>query len=182
MKYFKFFILIICGFTAAGQNKITGKITDATTGQPVDYATISLYKAGATSPVNGTVSDVKGNFTINKVPRGTYKVTVDFMGYQRYTIDQVVVSNNMTLKAIALLPVQTQLQGVTVVGKAPMVENKIDKMVYNAANDLTAQGGVAIDLLKKVPQVSVDIDGNVELQGNASVRFLINGARIIPKE
>jgi ferric enterobactin receptor len=48
-------------------------------------------------------------------------------------------------------------------------------MVYNAANDLTAQSGAAIDVLKKVPQVTVDIDGNVELQGNANVRFLING-------
>src|SRR6202000_461595 len=59
--------------------------------------------------------------------------------------------------------------------KAPVVESHIDKMVYNAANDLTAQGGAAIDVLKKVPQVSVDIDGNVELQGNSNIRFLING-------
>lgn len=48
-------------------------------------------------------------------------------------------------------------------------------MVYNPQNDLTAQGGVAIDVLKKVPQISVDIDGNVELQGSSAIRFLING-------
>ena len=67
------------------------------------------------------------------------------------------------------------LASVTVTSKAPIVENKIDKIVYNAANDITSQGGVALDVLKKVPQVTVDIDGNVELQGNSSIRFLING-------
>jgi len=70
---------------------------------------------------------------------------------------------------------QNQLQTVNIVAKKPVVENQIDKMVYNPANDLTAQGGVAIDVLKKVPQVTVDIDGNVELQGNTNIRFLING-------
>ena len=67
------------------------------------------------------------------------------------------------------------LQGVTVTGDKPIIENKIDKTVYNAANDITSQGGLAIDVLKKVPQVTVDIDGNVELQGNSNIRFLING-------
>jgi len=56
-----------------------------------------------------------------------------------------------------------------------VVENKIDKMVYNVANDLTSQGGSAAEVLQKVPQVTVDIDGNVELQGNSNIKFLING-------
>src|SRR5450432_189415 len=48
-------------------------------------------------------------------------------------------------------------------------------MVYNAERDITSQGGVATDLLKKIPMISVDVDGNVELQGNSNIRFLING-------
>ncbi len=67
------------------------------------------------------------------------------------------------------------LQSVTVVGDKPVVENRIDKIVYNVTNDITSIGGAAIDVLKKVPQVTVDIDGNVELQGNSNIRFLING-------
>jgi len=64
---------------------------------------------------------------------------------------------------------------VTVTGAKAVIENQIDKMVYNPGNDLSAQGGVAIDILKKVPMVSVDVNGNVELMGSSSVRFLING-------
>ncbi|MCD1116731.1 outer membrane beta-barrel protein [Chryseobacterium turcicum] len=67
------------------------------------------------------------------------------------------------------------IQEVIISGKKAVVENKIDKIVYNVANDLTSQTGAAIDILRKVPQVTVDADGNVELQGNPNVRFLING-------
>jgi outer membrane receptor protein involved in Fe transport len=67
------------------------------------------------------------------------------------------------------------IQEVTIIGKKAVVENKVDKIVYNVANDVTSQSGAAIDVLRKVPQVTVDADGNVELQGNPNVRFLING-------
>jgi outer membrane receptor protein involved in Fe transport len=67
------------------------------------------------------------------------------------------------------------LTTVTVTARQPIVKNTLDKIVYDVANDLSSQGGLAIDVLRKVPQVSVDIDGNVELQGNSNVRFLING-------
>lgn len=161
-----------------GNGQITGKVIDAVTKVPVDYATISIFKAGSTSPFNGTVTDTKGNFIVSNLPLGEYQVAVDFIGYQRKTFDHVTISSSavkIALSTVALSPVQNQLKAVNITGTAATIENKIDKMVYNTANDLTAQGGVAIDVLKKVPQVSVDIDGNVELQGNANIRFLING-------
>ncbi len=67
------------------------------------------------------------------------------------------------------------IQGVTVTSKTKIIENKIDKIVYNVDKDVTSQGGVATDALKKIPDVTVDVDGNVELLGNPSVRFLIDG-------
>ncbi len=67
------------------------------------------------------------------------------------------------------------IQEVIISGKKAIVENKVDKIVYNVANDITSQSGAAIDILRKVPQVTIDADGNVELQGNPNVRFLING-------
>jgi len=57
-----------------------------------------------------------------------------------------------------LQPLSKQLNEVTVTAKTPIVKNRIDKMVYNTANDITSQGGVALDMLKKVPKVSVDVD------------------------
>lgn len=175
-----FIILISKGLQAQNTptGKITGKIIDAATKQPVDYATISLLKQGAIAPINGVISDPKGEFKLDHIADGEYTVHLDFIGYKRNIIEHVVIgsaSRTVALGVVLLAPVQNQLKSVEVVGKTPIVENKIDKLVYNAANDLTAQGGVALDVLKKVPMVSVDIDGNVELQGDANIRFLING-------
>ncbi len=177
--FFSLFILIVPFYTTAQNNskgEITGKVIDAGDKTPVDYATVSIFKQGATTAFNGASTDEKGNFVIDHVPPGDYKLNIDFIGYQRKTIDHLVVSNgSISLGTIVLTSSQKQLATVNIQAKAPTVENKIDKMVYNPANDLTAQGGVALDVLKKVPQVSVDIDGNVELQGNSNIRFLING-------
>lgn len=164
--------------TANDKGKITGKVTDAVTKAVVDYATVSIFKQGSTSPFNGASTDPKGNFKIDNIPDGDYMLTVDFLGYKKQIVPHVIISSatrNVALGSIVLSPVQNQLKDVVITAKAPTVENKIDKLVYSPANDLTAQGGAALDVLKKVPMVSVDIDGNVELMGNANVRFLING-------
>jgi len=170
------------GGVHAGANeargKVTGLVTDSVTKQPVDYATISIFKQGSTSPFNGASADPKGNFTVNGIPPGDYKLTVDFLGYKRYTIAHVIISSagkNVSLGTILLASLQTHLKEVNITASAPTIENKIDKLVYNPANDLTAQGGVALDVLQKVPMVSVDINGNVELMGNTNIQFLING-------
>ena len=157
--------------------KIIGKVVDAITLKPVEYATITLKDAKAKA-LNGAVADAKGVFTMSGVPEGKYIMTVEFIGYTTYLDDTIRVTDargTINLNTLRLSPANQTLAAVTVNSKAPIVENKIDKIVYNAANDITSQGGVALDVLKKVPQVSVDIDGNVELQGNSNIRFLING-------
>ncbi|MEO6976997.1 MAG: TonB-dependent receptor, partial [Mucilaginibacter sp.] len=123
-------------------------------------------------------TDPKGNFRIDNIPAGEYTIKIDFLGYRQLTVEHLVISataKNVSVGSLSISPVQSQLKGVTVTANAPTVENKIDKLVYSPGNDLTAQGGVATDVLKKVPMVTVDIDGNVELMGNANIRFLING-------
>ncbi|MDF2431182.1 MAG: ferric enterobactin receptor [Mucilaginibacter sp.] len=176
-----FLIIIAFGVKAQNNNvnnkgKISGKVIDATSKIPVDYATISVFKPGSTSPVNGASTDPKGNFSIDNISPGTYTVTADFLGYTKQTIANVIVSGGIkSLGTLLLSPVQNQLKDVVVSAKVPTVENKIDKLVYNPANDLTTQGGVALDVLQKVPMVTVDINGNVELMGNTNIQFLING-------
>lgn len=157
---------------------ITGKVIDSVSGQPLDYATITLFLNGNPKPVNGTTTDTKGLFTVNDVVNGTYKVVVEFIGYKSFTFDSVVIAQQnlpVNLKTISLIKKATLLQTVTVAAQPKIIENKIDKIVFNAEQDITSQSGVAIDILKKVPQVSVDVDGNVELAGSSSIRFLIDG-------
>src|ERR1700677_3023013 len=68
------------------KGRLKGSVTDSITKQPVDYATVSVYKQGSTSPFNGASTDLKGNFIVDGISPGDYKVTVDFLGYKRHTI------------------------------------------------------------------------------------------------
>ncbi|MGN7989610.1 TonB-dependent receptor domain-containing protein [Pedobacter sp. 22226] len=184
MRYFLTLLILIIlsntsfAQTGSGKGKISGNVIDATTKEPIDFATITIFKPGTKTVVNGISSDAKGNFTVAGLANGIYKVAIDFIGYKEKVFETVTInaaSQAINLGTILLVSTVDQLQAVTVTAKTPIIENKIDKTVYNTANDLTAQNGVALDVLKKVPMVSVDIDGNVELQGSGSVRFLING-------
>ncbi len=158
--------------------KITGKVIDSTTQQTIEYATISLYVKGNDNPVNGITTNNKGQFVIDNVAPGNYTVVIDFIGYRKKSIANVGINGKTLSKdigVVSLAKTTATLQGVVVTAQTKVIENKIDKMVFNAEKDLTSQGGVATDVLKKVPQISVDVDGNVELAGSTSIQFLING-------
>ncbi len=186
MKHFIFILIVIVFFSTLinAQSKtnttISGKVFDNSTKQPLEYATVSVINKKSGKTINGSITDAKGKFSIPGIPSGIYKINIAFIGYKSNTIDSISISTNtnthpVLLGTIYLSSTMLNLQGVTIAGEKPVVENKIDKIVYNAANDVTSQGGLAVDVLKKVPEVTVDIDGNVELQGNSNIRFLING-------
>lgn len=158
--------------------KITGKVIDSASKQNIDYATISVFAAGKTEPITGATTDTKGAFKIESLAPGTYRLEIDFIGYGKKTITGIIISTTAQVfnaGTISLVKTAAELKGVTVTTQAKLIDNRIDKMVFNAEKDLTSVGGVATDVLKKVPQVTVDIDGNVELAGTSSIRFLING-------
>ena len=151
---------------------------DSLSSNPIEYATITLFQQGDKRPINGATTNNSGHFVITEVNEGTYKILVESIGYKSYSFDHLIVGKKgsaLDLKTITLSKKQQVLESVTVTAPHDLIENKIDKMVYNAEKDLTSQGGVATDILKKIPQVSVDVDGNVELAGSNSIRFLING-------
>ncbi|MEP7375904.1 MAG: TonB-dependent receptor [Chitinophagaceae bacterium] len=156
---------------------IIGRIIDSASKKPIEYATITIVADGNTSITNGTTTNALGEFEITDIKPGRYSVMVEFIGYLVYRKKLPEIKKNalMDLKTISLAINHTLLKGVLVTSQQKLIENKIDKMVFNAEKDLTSQGGVATDLLKKIPMVSVDLDGNVELAGNSSIRFLING-------
>jgi ferric enterobactin receptor len=155
-----------------------GKVIDSLSGQPLNYATITLFLEGEKKPVNGGTTNAKGDFSISGVGDGEYRVVIDYIGYRSHVVNNVSVTRHnvpVDLGTIAITRKAAYLKGVTITIPPKIVENRIDKIVFNAEQDLTSQGGVATDILKKVPLVSVDVDGTVELAGSSSIRFLIDG-------
>lgn len=157
---------------------ITGIVKDSLTQTPIEYATITLFTIGNNKALNGSTTDSLGQFSLRDIQPGTYHISIEFIGYKAYTINEVNIGKNnatIDLHTVSLFKNEGTLKGVVVTSQQKLIDNRIDKLVFNAERDLTSQGGVATDILKKVPQVSVDADGNVELAGNSGVRFLING-------
>ena len=160
----------------AGNGEIQGIVLDAATNQPVEFATISLIDPATDKPIDGAVADIKGQFKISKIDAGTYNVAVSFIGYERQLIEGITIADKkkVNLGVIKLGSATEVLKEVSVVGQRDMVEEKVDRMIYNAELDATTKGGDAADVLRRVPMLSVDMDGNISLRGNENVRVLIN--------
>ncbi|ADY50837.1 TonB-dependent receptor plug [Pseudopedobacter saltans DSM 12145] len=167
---------------AGAQNSIVGKISgviiDSLTKTPVDYAAVSLSAVKQTKSINGALADDKGAFKLEKVVPGKYRLTISFIGYNTKIIEPITTTNSkpdLNLGTIILVPSNKILQEVVVEGQANIIENKIDKLVYNAEKDVAISGGTAVDVLRKVPLLSVDYEGNVSLRGSSNIKVLING-------
>ena len=159
-----------------GNSKVIGIVLDSTAAKPVDFATIALFDKITNKPVDGASADEKGAFAIEKVAPGSYKVVVSFIGYTDKTIDNITVEKGKDVKlGVIRLSSSIKLLGeVTVTAQKSLIEEKVDRTIYNAENDIAAKGGDAADVLRKVPLLTVDLDGNVTLRGNSNIKVLIN--------
>lgn len=174
---FMLFVLATGLSVKAQSGMITGHVQDSLTRQPIEYATVSLIDINTQQTITGAVSNTKGVFSMEITKNGFYSLLIEAIGFQPKNIPgrRLDKSTTADLGSISLRQKVSALQSVTVTGGQKLIENKIDKMVFNAEKDLSSQGGVVTDILKKIPQISVDVDGNVELAGSSSIRFLIDG-------
>jgi outer membrane receptor protein involved in Fe transport len=159
-----------------GSAKIIGFLLDSTDSKPVEFATLALINTKTNKPVDGTVADGVGKFTLNKVAVGSYKIVASFIGYETKTVFVTVSEKNddHDLGVIKLQQSSKMLSEVTVEGQRALIEERVDRTVYNAEKDASNRGGDATDVLKKVPMLSVDLDGNPSLRGSSNVKVLIN--------
>lgn len=176
-------VVLICGLlcmaaSAMAQGKISGRVYDSKSGQPVEYATVAVLKVKDSALVTGTVSESNGSFSVT-APYGKYVVKVSFMGYKPYVYPEVLTLNenrpSVNLGKIQISPSAVMMDEVQVRAERTMVEYQLDKRVVNVDKNLVSSGGTATDVLEQVPSVSVDNDGTVTLRGSSSVKVLING-------
>ncbi|MDX1362966.1 MAG: TonB-dependent receptor [Arenibacter latericius] len=153
---------------------ITGTVLDEETQEPLEYATLVLQSVNDPSKVTGGITDATGKFEV-EADRGNYNLSVEYISYKSYKIPNYYLSEDTDLGVIRLSMDVAQLAEVEVVGERTTVELRLDKKVYNVGSDLTVKGGSVTDVLGNVPSVSVDVEGNISLRGNESVRILING-------
>jgi outer membrane receptor protein involved in Fe transport len=160
------------------KGKITGQLIDSLTNEPVGYATLVLTKTGKTKEINGILSDDDGKFKLADVSTGTYDVIISFLGYNEKRVKAIELTGkdpDADLGKVQLVPTDYVLGEVQITEKRALYESKVDRIVFNAEDDSSVAGGDAADVLRKVPTLSVDLEGNVSLRGSQNVRILING-------
>lgn len=161
---------------AQGNSSITGTVFDSLSQRPVEFANVALARLGSPTPIDGTICDESGEFTLNKVEVGEYQLMISFIGFETRVISVTISDKRQDINVgtVIISPTPQILEAVTVEGQKSLIEERVDRTVYNAENDLTTRGGDATDVLKRVPMLSVDLDGNVSLRGNQNILVLIN--------
>ncbi len=164
--------------TAQTKGKITGKVVDSKSGEPIEYASVVLLKPQDSSMVNGGTTAENGSFSIS-APYGTYILRITFMGYDAYYHNSHVTlsskKNTVAMGKIQLKASATMMKEVTITAERSMVEYQLDKRVINVDKNIVSSGGTATDILENVPSVAIDNDGNVTLRGSTNVKVLVNG-------
>lgn len=160
---------------------ITGKIIDKQQ-QPVAYANIVLQQPDSTF-VAGSVSDEKGNFKLEKIAAGDYRLTISNIGYRTLYIDLQGLSRNINLERLTLEEMTEQLGEVTVTASA-RISRADRKMVFPNKQQVNAASN-GVDLLRTLmlPRLRVNtLDGSVAMSDGSTVQLCINGRKATNEE
>jgi outer membrane receptor protein involved in Fe transport len=187
------------GAMRGGQNMnmghFYGKVLDANTNKPLEAASVQLTqnkmdtvtKKRRDYVIAALITDKKGDFSIDNLPvMGSFQILITAIGFTPYNekisfnlkmggdMSQMMNAVDKDLGNIKMAPDTKQLEGVVVVANKNMLQMNIDRKVFNVDKSLTSVGGSAVDVMKNVPSVNVDIDGNVTLR-NATPQIFIDG-------
>ena len=171
------FILFCASTTAQNETDsitVSGKIIEAETNQPLEYATISFFSKAENKIIGGGITDLQGEFKIKTTP-GVYDIYIEYFSFKGITKLDINLNQDTNFGNLKMKADLQALDAVDIIAEKTTVEIKLDKKIYNVGKDLTVRGGSVSDVLDNVPSVSVDTEGNVALRGNENVRILING-------
>ena len=176
-------LILMLALCAKAQNTqhsytITGVVADSVTHEGEPYATLTIARTdSAAKPVKQALTDIKGRFSISSSGTGSYLLMIRSMGrkpmQRAYTVD--ATTRTIDLGTLLLQDGGNQLETVEVVAYKPLVKADVDKIAYSVEDDPDANTNTVIEMLKKVPMVTVDGQDNIRVNGNSSFKIYVNG-------
>jgi outer membrane receptor protein involved in Fe transport len=180
---------------AANLGHFYGKVVDAKTSKGMDGVSIQLVqskfdtvsKTRKDTVIAGMITGRKGDFSLENLPLfGNFRIRVTAIGYDNYEqkvafdfkgvkggdMQQALNAVDKDLGNIKLVVGAKTLAEVTVTASKPLIQLGVDRKIYNVEKDISAQGGSGLDVMKNVPSVAVDIDGNVTLRNSTPTIFV----------
>jgi outer membrane receptor protein involved in Fe transport len=180
--YYTFlFLLFSITSIVAQKGAVKGIVIDSKNLQPIEYASVSLVSQTDNSIVLGVVTSKNGNFVIQNIQSGNYSIKIYFIGYDIQYLNNIKVENNqvINLDTLQLLRSNQTLEEVIIKGVKKKSYNKIDKQQYKAEQFETAKGGNAIDVIKNLPSVTVNGQGDISLRGSNGFMVLVDGKPVL---
>ena len=171
-------IAMLLSYALSAQGNVTGKLIDADTKKPLYLSTITIYKAADTSIVTYRLSDKDGLFRIPGLPLNTpLRALATFSGYEvlrkDFTLNETAAS--LDLDSLFMKANSTSLDEVLVIAERPPMTIRKDTIEFNAAAFKTLPNALVEDLLKKLPGVQVDKQGNITVNGKPVNRIMVDG-------
>jgi hypothetical protein len=152
--------------------RVYGKVVNAQNKETIPFVSVAVYRKD--SLIGGSLAGANGDFNVENLPFGPMKLKVTFVGFKALekmiTITPQAVEQD--LGDLKLEVEETLLKSVEVVGEKSASQMSIDRKVFNVDKDLTVKGGTATDVMKNIPSVTVDNDGNVELRQSAAAIYV----------
>lgn len=171
-----FLLTIITAQAQKADGSIKGKLMDTAAKAPIESATVSILQAKDSSLVTFTLSNKQGVFEVKGLTEGEYRVLVSSKGFSEFkkTVAVTATNKNIDLGNLTLEKDYKTLEGVVVTNESPIVV-KNDTIQFNASGFKTQPNATVEDLLKKIPGMEVDREGNVKTQGEQVQKVLVDG-------
>jgi hypothetical protein len=165
-------LLLFLGlFSAAAQNTISGKIVDEQN-QPLPFANIILHEIGSKKDPKGVITDDKGEYKIENISSGKYKIEISMLGFETQNIKEFELNTNKTVN-ITLKEERQLLNEVVIKSKRPVIKQTAEKLIVDLEKSEMTNTSLQ-DVMRKIPGVLVTNNG-ISIAGNRGVRILING-------
>ncbi|MGV3601910.1 MAG: outer membrane beta-barrel family protein [Dyadobacter fermentans] len=156
---------------------IKGIVADSASGKALDFITINLMK-DKTTAVKADFSKGDGSFVFANLKPMKYMVVLVGVGYKSRSIDVDLTDStrrHVDLGQVTISPQAVGLKEVTVTALKPIVKQEVDRISSDLEADPESKVYSVLDMMRKVPYLSLDAEDNIFLKGNADFRILING-------
>lgn len=158
--------------------KLYGKIVDGKTNKGIEAASVQLFKLSNNTLAGGMLTKPNGDFDIlNISTTDSFRLEVSAIGYAMQEMTIVFDKKGVSEKDLGNIKMQADakyLGSVTVTAQKPALQMGIDRKVFDVEKSLVSTGGTGIDVMRNIPSVSVDVDGNVLLR-NSSPQIFVDG-------
>ena len=171
-------LLLTVRLYAADKGVISGKVVEQVGALPIPSAVVAVYTLGSEQPILTVPTDENGTFKIASLKYGVYRIKVSYIGFVPLVVDELILTDKDPEKRLGTLKLvadQTSLQEVTIAAEKPLIQYAADMMTYNVGQSILAEGSTASDILRNVPMVEVDLDGNASISGKRNTRIFIDG-------